>query len=257
MKGTVLFAILLTGLALCAGDIDIDGYTVKQFDAAHTFTLPDTIIHEGEFVIIARDCSKGDFETFWNVVLGSNVLFINSANTLPMINGDESFAVYDSSGNLIDSTNTQMPPGENKCMERDSSNVNTWTALNSNLATPGYYGGGNHNAGLIISEFTDSTGTGNYVYEYIELYNDPNVTGLNSTGYGDILFYYDHLRQGIEIVTSKSGVLNVLDVSGRIMRAHEISGKRGFLPLVNLPAGVYFMQMSTEAGAFTGKFIIF
>lgn len=256
MKNTIILVLLFSSLGIWATDINVNGYTVKQFDAAHIFTLPDTVIHEGEFIIIARDCSQADFETFWNVTLGSNVIYFNSGNTVPMINGDESFALYDSTGNLLDSTDIVMPAGENKAIIRDSTNVNTWAILGSDQATPGSVTGDGHNAGLIITEFTDSTGTGNYIYEYVELYNDPEITGIKSSeGSEEVNCYYNYIRQGIVIEHAAGSEVQVMDAAGRVLTSSNIGGQSFFMSLANIPHGVYFIHLKTSDTAFTDKII--
>ena len=250
MKRTILFFLIIIAICLHAGDINVSGYTVKQFDASHTYTLPDTVIHEGDFIVIARDCSKGDFETFWNVVLGSNVLFINSGNTLPMINGDESFAVYDSSGNTVDSTAVVMPAGENKSIQRDSTNVDTWTILNSDQANPGYFGGDAHNAGLVITEFTDSTGSGNYIYEFVELYNDPNITGIERKQETCNCIFYD--RNSSILIIENSGNANsvtditIYNIAGQQLKSEQTSAEKVYIDMKMMPAGKYIVKVTNR-----------
>lgn len=258
MRKAIIFALFFISLGIWATDININGYTVKQFDAAHTYTLPDTVIHEGEFIIIARDCSQGDFETFWNVILGSNVIFINSGNTVPMINGDESFALYDSTGNLLDSTAVAMPAGENKSITRDSTNVNIWSILSSAQASPGSTDGDGHNAGLIITEFADSTGTGNYIYEYVELYNDPNISGIKTSDGTEVInCYYNYMRQAVVVEHAAGSEVLIMNAAGRVLLSRNLLSEQSFMPLHDISPGVYFIHLKTGSTAFIDKIIKF
>ena len=250
MKILYLSLCLTISIMILGADINICGYSIKQFDASHTYVLPDTIIGEGDFIIVARDCSKSAFETFWNTILGSNVLFINSGNTLPMINGDESFALYDSIGTLIDSTNTIMPAGENRCMNRDSSNVNVWSELPSASANPGVFSGANHNAGLIITEFSDSTGTGNYVYEFVEIFNDPSNTGVSISDINkEINIYYDIQTENLVIencVNSDTDNVQIYNISGQCLYKEIISKSGESISFKEFPAGKYIVRISSR-----------
>jgi hypothetical protein len=50
--------------------------------------------------------------------------------------------------------------------------LSSWSHVASTSGTPGTGGLGTCGKGVFINEFSDALGTGNYVYEFIELYND-------------------------------------------------------------------------------------
>ena len=48
----------------------------------------------------------------------------------------------------------------------------SWNIGATSLATPGSGAGAGCAGGVKINEFSDATGTGNFVYEFVELHND-------------------------------------------------------------------------------------
>ena len=53
-----------------------------------------------------------------------------------------------------------------------SSASGSWTVTASSTGTPGSGAGAGCAKGVVINEFAGALGTGNYVYEFIELHND-------------------------------------------------------------------------------------
>lgn len=48
----------------------------------------------------------------------------------------------------------------------------SWTVVASSSGTPGTGAGAGCAKGVVINEFSDALGTGNFIYEFIELHND-------------------------------------------------------------------------------------
>ncbi len=48
----------------------------------------------------------------------------------------------------------------------------SWNVVASTSGTPGSGAGAGCAKGVVINEFSDALGTGNFVYEFIELHND-------------------------------------------------------------------------------------
>jgi hypothetical protein len=61
----------------------------------------------------------------------------------------------------------------------------------------------------------------------------------------------------LNIVSSSSmDQLNILDLSGKIVRSEQMVGQgTAFIEVVNLEAGTYLLQLLTEAGISTKTFI--
>jgi hypothetical protein len=157
--------------------LDISNFVIYQTSSEKIFNLPEnTTIKPGDYVVIARDCKRANFESYWGVSLTSAVYYINSENEFPSINGDETFELRDKNNTIIDGP-TGQPMVAYHTVERlnatfDSTNPNSWNISDDSYATPGTGANGDGTAGLIINEYSDVSGTGNWRYEFIELYYD-------------------------------------------------------------------------------------
>jgi len=157
--------------------VNIGNWTLTQANATLTYTIPaGTTIPSKGYVIIARNATKTAFQTYWGVTLGANVVFINSADTMPQINGSETYTLKNSSGVTIEGTTVAMDTSGGSDFQRATcgaiGTLSSWTKLASASGSPGTGGLNGCNKGPFINEFSDALGTGNYVYEFIELYND-------------------------------------------------------------------------------------
>ena len=157
--------------------VNIGGWTLTQANATLNYTIPaGTTIPSKGYVIIARNATKTAFQTFWGVTLASNVVYINSADTMPQINGSETYTLKNSSGVTIEGTTVAMDASGGSDFQRATcgaiGTLSSWTKLASASGSPGTGGLNGCNKGPFINEFSDALGTGNYVYEFIELFND-------------------------------------------------------------------------------------
>jgi len=95
---------------------------------------------------------------------------------MPQINGDEKYTLYNAGGTKVDGATVAMDPAAGFDYQRATcgvaSKAGTWTKSSATAATPGSGGLNGCNKGVFINEFSDAIGTGNYIYEFIELYND-------------------------------------------------------------------------------------
>ncbi|HET7435881.1 MAG TPA: Ig-like domain-containing protein [Thermoanaerobaculia bacterium] len=158
--------------------INIGGYTLTQANATLTYTIPSgTTIPSKGYVIIGRNATKTAFQSFWGVTLASNVVYINSADTMPQINGSETYTLKNASASILDGATVAMASGALESLRRTNgcaaANLSTsWTRAASSTGNPGSGAPAACGKGVYISEFSDAAGTGNYIYEFIELYND-------------------------------------------------------------------------------------
>jgi beta-lactamase superfamily II metal-dependent hydrolase len=157
--------------------VNIGNWTLTQANATLTYTIPaGTTIPSKGYVIIARNATKTAFQTFWGVTLGANVVFINSADTMPQINGSETYTLKNSSGVTIEGATVAMDTSGGSDFQRATcgaiGTLSSWTKLASASGSPGTGGLNGCNKGPFINEFSDALGTGNFVYEFIELFND-------------------------------------------------------------------------------------
>ena len=157
--------------------LDISNYYIYQTSSDISYVIANGIeVEPGGYVIISRDSNKESFEEFWGVVLPTNVIFINGDNSFPSINGDETFEIHDSSDNIVDGP-SGLPMESYSTVQRlhstyDPTLAESWSINPDSFATPGSGAVGDGTAGLVINEFSDASGTGNWRYEYIEIYLD-------------------------------------------------------------------------------------
>jgi beta-lactamase superfamily II metal-dependent hydrolase len=157
--------------------VNIGGWTLTQANATLNYTIPaGTTIPSKGYVIIARNATKTAFQTFWGVTLGANVVYINSADTMPQINGSETYTLKNASGVTIEGATVAMDTSGGSDFQRATCGaiglLGSWTKLASASGSPGTGGLNGCNKGPFINEFSDALGTGNFVYEFIELFND-------------------------------------------------------------------------------------
>ncbi|HEY0140183.1 MAG TPA: Ig-like domain-containing protein [Thermoanaerobaculia bacterium] len=158
--------------------INIGGYSIVQSNASLTWTIPaGTTIPSKGYVIIGRNATKAQFQTFWGVTLAANVVYLNAADTMPQINGSETYALRNASNSIIDGTTVSMASAGGESLKRlngcgAASTAGSWSRTASSTGNPGSGAPAPCNKGAFISEFSDALGTGNYIYEFIELYND-------------------------------------------------------------------------------------
>ena len=156
--------------------VNIGGWTLVQANATLNYTIPaGTTIASKGYVIIARNATKTAFQSFWGVTLGANVIYINSADTMPQINGSETYTLKNGA-TTIDGPTVAMDTNAGFDFERATcgavGTLSSWSHRASTSGTPGTGGLATCNKGVFINEFSDALGTGNYVYEFIELFND-------------------------------------------------------------------------------------
>jgi hypothetical protein len=162
------------------GGLDIAGWRIDQRNSTNSFTLPaGTQIPSGGYLIVGRDATQIAFEAFWRggAPLPSNAVYVNSGGALPVINGDEDYALYNAAGTRKDGFTIKMPASALSTVQRKdpclaAGKSGSWTITASANATPGSGAGTGCAKGVVINEFADAAGTGNFVYEFVELHYD-------------------------------------------------------------------------------------
>lgn len=157
---------------------DVSGWKVTQTDAVYEYVIPaGTVIPSDGYLVIARNADKASFETFWGRTLGTNVVFLSSGGTMPVINGSETYSLYNGAAVLVDGATIAMGGTAGQSIQRtdlcaSASLAGSWSVVDDSLANAGSGAPAGCGGGVKISEFSDATGTGNYVYEFIELHDD-------------------------------------------------------------------------------------
>jgi hypothetical protein len=158
--------------------INIGGYKLLQANAALTYTIPaGTTIPSKGYVIVGRNATKAQFQTFWGVTLAANVVYLNSVDTMPQLNGSETYTLQNAASSTLDGPTVAAASAGGESLKRlngcGAANLATsWSRVASSTANPGTGAPAPCNKGVYISEFSDALGTGNFIYEFVEIYND-------------------------------------------------------------------------------------
>ncbi|MBI2896949.1 MAG: amidohydrolase family protein [Deltaproteobacteria bacterium] len=160
--------------------LDIGGWQLVQTNSARTFTFPEgTRVTPGAYVIVARNpADQAAFEDFWGAAFGPSLVFFSGGDDWPNMNGGETFELLDDDDLSIDGPTIALVEGHayaRTAPEDDPGVAGSWTDVVSEPpnATPGSGQTPSDDfSGLYISELSDATGVGNYVYEFVELYFD-------------------------------------------------------------------------------------
>ncbi len=172
----------------CSTAVDVSGWHIDQTNSTQTYVLPTgTTVNRGGYLILSRASAKADFEAFWGVTLGPDVVFVQSAATAgattacPQINGSETYSLSRSDATVIDGPTVAMPSSGKFIFNRTDLTQPTgsaagWSSADYTVKTNATPGSGQTPGkvnGPYISEFADAFGTNNFVYEFVEIYFDP------------------------------------------------------------------------------------
>ena len=112
------------------------------------------------------------------MTLPDTTLFFVSGNTntgVPVINGGERWRIYNASDAPTDGYTVTGETGLSYQRRRATSagSMASWDVGSEYLATPGTTELGPDDHGVFVSEWSDATGTGNWAYEFVEIYVNP------------------------------------------------------------------------------------
>lgn len=172
-----------TGVAVTVSNTagtDVSGWKLVQANSALTFTLPaGSVIPANGYLIVARDATKAAFESFWlaGAALPAGTLYVNAAGSFPAINGSETYKLTNAASVTIDGPSIATASSANQSLRRKdpcqaAGLAASWNVGATTTATPGSGAGVGCAKGVVINEFSDAAGTGNFVYEFVELHND-------------------------------------------------------------------------------------
>ncbi|MEM6995881.1 MAG: hypothetical protein AAF721_35550 [Myxococcota bacterium] len=163
-----------TGVAVMS--IDVSGWSVVQANSSREFVFPEgTVIDEGTTIVIGRDASQLLFEDWWGVTLGEDVVYFDAEDTFPAINGGETFTLRDDSDIAIDGPTPALTVSTNQQRNdatADPTQASTWDeSPNPNAdGTPGVDTlPGAAAPTLVLTEMSDTIGSGAFAYEFVEL----------------------------------------------------------------------------------------
>jgi len=92
------------------------------------------------------------------------------------LNGSETYTLKNGATTIDGPTIAQSSSGGESIRRLSGCSAanlsSSWTRAASSTGNPGTGGPTPCNKGVFINEFSDALGTGNFIYEFIELYND-------------------------------------------------------------------------------------
>ena len=154
---TLLVALtLLVASASAQIPLDIGNWTLDQENSTQSYTIPGgTTVQPGGYVIICRDQDQAAFEAYYGVSLGSNVTYLRSSNSAPMINGDETYELRNASSGLEDGPTGAVTTTRRSYHRNDPESL-VWSTVNE-IPSPGsgVEAPDGVLSGLVISEVTD------------------------------------------------------------------------------------------------------
>ncbi len=161
---------------------DVSGWTVTQANATYNYVIPaGTVIPQEGYLVLARQATQAQFETYWGVTLGANVVYINTNGGMPVLNGDETYTLTNASSMIVDGPSASMPTTAARSIQRNDPCTSTYTSVLESSANPGSGAAAGCGGGVKINEFSDASGTGNYIYEFVELHYDSTGGGGGDT----------------------------------------------------------------------------
>jgi len=149
-----------------------------------TFAFPaGTVVQPGGVVVVGRNADAVDFSYYWGA-MPKSTLYFKGNNSMPVINGTYTYRLVDTSGNDVDGPTVSANKGSLHRNSTDAANAAHWTALAETQASPGVAPSttGFADGSVFISEMSDASGTGNYVYEFIEITFLAGKTGDGGSG---------------------------------------------------------------------------
>lgn len=163
-----------TGDSGSVGLLDLSGYVLAQTSSAREYELPDgTLLSYGSVLVVGRDATQAEFEAFWGVTLGDDVVYLDTVDLFPALNGDETITLRDTGGSVVDGPSPALSPAS--ALSRIDADSNAFAAWFESVspdadATPGIVDAiGGSPGEPFVSEVVDAAGGGNYFYEYVEI----------------------------------------------------------------------------------------
>ncbi|MCB1150768.1 hypothetical protein KDK88_04435 [bacterium] len=169
LRVALLATMLLLAAPALAQDLDLSGWTLHQQNSTQSFVIPNgTVLAPGAYLVVGRDVDLADFQAYHGT-LPAGTVYLRSSNSVPQINGDETYTVTDAGGVLVDGP-TPAVTTIKRSYHRADPEALAWSVIDQ-IPTPGS-GAEPQDAtysGLVITEVTDPD---DYPYEFLELYYD-------------------------------------------------------------------------------------
>lgn len=102
------------------------------------------------------------------MTLGANVVFLNAGGAMPVVNGSENYTLRNASLVVADGPSASQPTSGARTLQRTDPCASTWTTLVETSSNSGSGAAGGCGGGVKLNEISDASGTGNFIYEFIE-----------------------------------------------------------------------------------------
>ena len=167
--------------------LDISGWTLEQEEKTKTFVFPEgTTLLPDTYVVVGRKADEVAFTEAWlgpNGVFSEGVQYFNAGDGFLVINSSaKGILLKDADGNLVDGPTLDIASGKTHQRivplgpSQDDASWESESAGSPGLQSPATPGDGQpmpaQTSGIYISEVSDASGSGNYIYEFVELYYD-------------------------------------------------------------------------------------
>jgi hypothetical protein len=223
--------IVNTGTAVA----DVSNYILHQVESTREYILPDNSYIPGKgFLIVGRYATREAFESYWNCNLGDSVLYINSFNAFPMINGDEQYAFTQSDGNPVDPEDGTLAhavimEGQRAERRHTGNQAGDWHIASDSVATPGW-------SPLLDTTFVSVT---------------PPVNPVPKTLHPSAAIYPNPVNHTLNISVqgflSGPAILRILDIRGYVHseKTVELSSDKNIIQKdsQHLSSGIYIVQI--------------
>jgi hypothetical protein len=166
-------------------EADLSGFVLTQTNtvnnAVKTFTIPaNTHVPVNGYLVLGRDGAQGTFESFWGP-LPAGTVYKDTGGAFISINDEpKSYVLKKNDGTVIDGPT--IPTVQGKSMQRvvpvlDADQEDAWVQGEDEpgSATPGGGQALGGDRGCYVSEMSDASGSGNFIYEMVEIFCDGPV----------------------------------------------------------------------------------
>jgi mono/diheme cytochrome c family protein len=158
-----------------AAPVDLSNFRIEQTGSLLEKTIPaGTSVPHGGFLIVGRNATQAQFEANYGVVLGPTVKYVNGGNAFPIIDGGETFTLFDTQSVLIDGRSIAEPAGGLRTFSRVRCDVApslaaSWSsaATSNAVASPGRGPLPTGQNRICVTEVADSANTN---FEYVEIF---------------------------------------------------------------------------------------
>jgi len=161
--------------------VSLRGFRIENAESSGEGVIPmDTpLVPAGGILLIAREATRSQFQQTWGVTLADNVVYLNSNNGTngpPVINGNEEYSLFATGNMRVDGPTISGSAGKSirRIRAANPGSQSSWEIGDDNsTGTPGVTELQSSDRGIFISEWSDRTGSGEYVFEFIEIYVNP------------------------------------------------------------------------------------